>query len=235
LFVQKLLKYKPKINKKNTYINQMNNLKKILLCVSIPLLSLLLIILLVEIRTQIALNDYSMLPDGVKVVDKVVLGRRKRSFSSEELELGFYREFDNGIDKAFRRDAIELLCTNRGNILLVLKLLNFRGLVIDDRPFLQIHDGSLRGGKVPIKNINYLDSGYFHTIVSDPLSEREITSIIKALEKSNFTTISFYAMEGGNLFTNEAKVSKVKKLIDRCQPSISTNFFQLDRQSYRLS
>ncbi|MGL5079537.1 MAG: hypothetical protein ACRDBG_27375, partial [Waterburya sp.] len=126
--------------------------------------------------------------------------------------------FRNGILKAFRRDAIELVCTNRGEVLLVLKISNFRGTIIDDKPFLRISDGSLRGGKVPIKNINYLGSGYFYTVTSEPLSRQETTEIIKALEKSNFTTISFYAMDGSKLFTNEAKVSEVKKLVNNCQP-----------------
>ncbi|MGL5806510.1 MAG: hypothetical protein ACRC11_13910, partial [Xenococcaceae cyanobacterium] len=59
----------------------MNILKKIFLYISAAIGSLLLIVLVVEIRTNIALNDYSMLPDGVKVVDKVVLGRRERTLS----------------------------------------------------------------------------------------------------------------------------------------------------------
>ncbi|MGL5877197.1 MAG: hypothetical protein ACRC2V_05380, partial [Xenococcaceae cyanobacterium] len=59
----------------------MNILKKIFLYISAAIGSLLLIVLVVEIRTNIALNDYSMLPHGITVVDKVVLGRRERSFS----------------------------------------------------------------------------------------------------------------------------------------------------------
>jgi hypothetical protein len=58
----------------------MNNLTKYFLCISTPILSLLLIIHSVEKETNIALNDYSMFPDGVKVVDEVVLGRRPRNF-----------------------------------------------------------------------------------------------------------------------------------------------------------
>jgi hypothetical protein len=92
----------------------MNKLKKIFLYISISILSILLIILLVEIRTNIALNDYSMLPSGVKVVDKVVLGRRNR---------GIFE----GLDKAFRRGAIEFFCTNKSDVLLIMKDYKFGG------------------------------------------------------------------------------------------------------------
>ena len=101
----------------------MNNLKKIFLYISIPILSLLLIIFLVEIMTTKALNDYSMLPPGVKVVDKVILGRRERTLS-DGLIRAYYREFDDGILRAFRRNAIGLVCTNQGDVLLVLKISN---------------------------------------------------------------------------------------------------------------
>jgi hypothetical protein len=195
----------------------MNNITKIFFYISTPILSLLLIIHSVENKTNIALNDYSMLPNGVKVVDKVVLGRRPRTLSNG-LMSAYHDELRDGISRAFRRNAIELVCTNKSDILLVLKISSYRGLIIDDQPVLKIDDGSLRGGKVSIKNIDYLGSGYFYTVVSDPLSKTETTGIIKALEKSNFTTISFYAMDGSKLFTNDAKVSEVKELINNCQP-----------------
>ncbi len=195
----------------------MNNLTKFFLCIFSSILLLLLTISLVEIRTNIALNDYSMFPSGVKVVDKAILGRRERTLANG-LMSAYYDELQDGILRAFRRNAIELVCTNQGNVLLSLKILNYRGIIINDKPILQIDDDSLRGGKVPIKNITYLGNRYFHTIVSDPLSKREKTLIIRALEQSNFTTISFYAMDGSNLFTNDAKVSEVKQLINNCQP-----------------
>jgi hypothetical protein len=197
----------------------MNYLKKIFFAISASTLLLSLIIFVVEIRTNKALNDYSMLPDEVKVVDKVILGRRPRTLSNGLIS-AYHDEFEDGILRAFCRNAIELVCTNKREVLLVLKIHIpiGRGPIIDDRPVLKIRDGSLRGGQVPIESIEVFSGNYFDTVVSNPLSKTETTEIIKALVKSNFSTISFYAMDGSNLFTNEAKVSKVKQLINNCQP-----------------
>ncbi|MBW4533542.1 MAG: hypothetical protein KME09_06350 [Pleurocapsa minor HA4230-MV1] len=196
----------------------MNNLKKILLYVSIPILLLLLIILLVEKRTNKALNDYSMLPDGVKVVDKIVLGRRPRTLSSGLIR-AYHQELQDGISRAFRRNAIELVCTNKSEVLLVEKIHIpiGQGPVIDDRPRLWIRDGSVDYNPVLIKNIEVFYGDYFDTVVSNPLSKIETTGIIKALEKSNFTKMSFEAMDGSRLFTNDAKVPEVRRLINNCQ------------------
>ncbi|BAZ43515.1 hypothetical protein NIES4102_05160 [Chondrocystis sp. NIES-4102] len=197
----------------------MNNLKNIFLYISIPILSLFLIILLVEKRTNKALNDYSMLPDGVKVVDKVVLGRRLRTLSNG-LMSAYRNEFSNGIFRAFRRSAIELVCTNKSEVLLVLKIHIpiGQGPVIDDKPRLWIRDGSVHDSPVSIKNIKVFYSDYFDTVVSNPLSKATTTSVIKALEKSNFTKMSFEAMDSSRLFTNDAKVPEVRRLINNCQP-----------------
>jgi hypothetical protein len=197
----------------------MNNFTKFFLCISTPILSLLLIIHSVEKETNIALNDYSMFPDGVKVVDKVVLGRRPRTLSNG-LMSAYHDELRNGISRAFRRNAIELVCTNKSEVLLVLKIHIpiGRGPVIDDQPRLWIRDGSVNNSPVAIKNIEVFSGDYFDTVVSNPLSKTTTSSIIKALEKSNFTKISFEAMDSSALFTNDAKVSKVKQLINNCQP-----------------
>jgi hypothetical protein len=197
----------------------MNNLKKIFLCLSASALLLSLIILIVEIRTNKALNDYSMLSNGVKVVDKAILGRRERTLANGLIS-AYHDELQDGILRAFRRNSIELVCTNRDEVLLVLKIHIpiGRGPIIDDKPFLRISDGSLRGGKVFIRNIEVFYSNYFDAVTSEPLSKPKTTSIIQALEKSNFTTISFYAMDGSRLFTNDAEVSEIKELIDNCQP-----------------
>jgi hypothetical protein len=141
-----------------------------------------------------------------------------RETLSNGLMSAYHDELENGISRAFRRDAIELVCTNKSEVLLVLKISNFRGTIIDDRPRLWIRDGSVNDSPVPIKNINYLGDGYFYTVVSDPLSKTETTGIIKALEKSNFTKMSFEAMDGSRLFTNNVQIYEVKELIDNCQP-----------------
>jgi hypothetical protein len=197
----------------------MNYLKKIFFAISASTLLVSLIILVVEIRTNKALNDYSMLPDGVRVVDKVVLGRRPRTLSNGLIR-AYQDELLYGILRAFRRDAIELICTNKSEVLLGLKIHIpiGRGPVIDDHPDLIIEDGNLRGGEVPIKNIEVFYSDYFDTVVSNPLSKTETTGIIKALEKSNFTTIRFDAMDSSRLFTNHVKVFEVKELVNNCQP-----------------
>jgi hypothetical protein len=206
----------------------MNNFQKRLLSILYLISPLLLfvlsvqqIILSVDKETDIALNDYSMLPRGVTVVDKVVLGRRKRTLA-EGLELAHYREFQHGIDKAFRRGAIELVCTNRGSILLVMK--DYKaddvGPSMSDKASLFIDifvDNNLTTKQIEIKQVTFVDKKYFDTLVSAPLSKQEIISILKVLKDGTITHIGFSTMDGGNAFAGNAKISDVKMLIDRCQ------------------
>ncbi|MGL5875794.1 MAG: hypothetical protein ACRC2R_26110 [Xenococcaceae cyanobacterium] len=207
----------------------MNNLKNRLLSILYLISPLLLfalsvqqIIISVEKETDIALNDYSMLPRGVTVVDKVVLGRRKRSFS-DGLYIAYYREFQHGIDKAFRRGAIELVCTNRGNILLVMKgyKADYVGPGESDNASLFINvfaDNKVTVKEVKIKQVSFLSRKYFDTLVSAPLSQQEITSILKVLKNGTITYIGFSTMDGGNAFAGNVQVSEVKKIIDNCHP-----------------
>jgi hypothetical protein len=184
----------------------MNNLKKIFLYISASILLLLLIIFVVEIRTTIALNDYSMLPDGVKVVDKVVLGRRNR---------GIFE----GLDKAFRRGAIELVCTNQGNILLLMKDYILHFSIYKEAIFytsFRIENG-VKKGRSEINQMEFLSSKYFDTLVSTPLSEREIASILQALKERNSNRISLGLFDSGYAFTGNAKISDVEMLINQCQ------------------
>lgn len=196
----------------------MINFKKVFIYILISILSLLLIILLVEIRTSIALNDYSMLPHGVKIVDKVVLGRRNRTLS-EGLGKAYYLEFRHGIDKAFRRGAIELVCTNGGNILLVMK--DYKKYIEEaDEAFLFISfrvENSIFKGEVKINRIEFLSREYFDTFVSIPLSETENVSVLKALKQRKSSNIGLSTFDGGNAFIGNAKVSDVEMLINKCQ------------------
>jgi hypothetical protein len=160
-----------------------------------------------------------MLLDRVKIVNKVILGRRERTLS-QGLEHAYNLEFSDGIDKAFRRGAIELVCTKKGDILLIMKGYKGGGHSVgpglSDRASLLI-DSSLTGGWIDIKRITFLSREYFDTLVSNPLSKQEITSILKALKKRKSTSIGFSTMDGGNAFAGNAKISDVKMLIDRCQ------------------
>lgn len=196
----------------------MNYLKRILVYIFSPVLFLLLIILLVEIRTIIALNDYSMLPEGVKVVDKVVLGRRERTLS-KGLRRAYILEFSEGILRAFRRGVISLICTNQNEVLLLVqdfRLVRSVGPGLSDKGTLSIGIGS-QGGNIKIRQITFLSREYFDTFTSYPLTIPEKKMILKALKKKKTNRITLYTFDGGNPFLLKVKVSEVKKIIDSCQ------------------
>ena len=196
----------------------MNNLKKILIYISIPILSRLLIILLVEIRTNIALNDYSMLPSKPIVVDKVVLGRRDRGFH-KGLLYAYYLEFGEGILKAFRRGAIELVCTSTGNIKLVMKDFKPYYKSSDDASLsisFRIENG-VKKGNVHINEMRFGSSGYFDSFASAPLTDREIADLLEALKQRKSNRVGLSTMDGGNGFSGNAKLSDVEMLINRCK------------------
>lgn len=183
--------------------------------------SLLLIVLIfvsifvsVEKKTEEALKDYSMLPDGIKVVDKAILGRRERTLS-KGLRRAYLNEFGSGNKGIFRRGAISLICTNQNNVLL---------LVQDYKPEGDIGKGFFRGsdntaskyghGETKISNMTYLSRGYFDTYVSDPLSEEEIASIVEILTIEDIVHIAIIAFDGGDAFAPEFNLSEVKQLIN---------------------
>jgi hypothetical protein len=196
----------------------MNDFKKIFLYLSAAIGSLLLIVLVVEIRTNIALNDYSMLPEGVKVVDKVVLGRRERTLS-KGLGRAYDLEFENGIFRAFRRGAIELVCTNQNFILLIMKDRKPHGGGADTAT-LSISGDMENGifkGETEIKRMEFLSNEYFDTLASDPLSDTEIASILQALKDRKSNNIGLSIFDGGNGFIGNAKLSDVEMLITQCK------------------
>lgn len=198
----------------------MNNLKKIFLYISIPTLLLLLIILLVEIRTNIALNDYSMLPSKPKVVDKVVLGRRDRGFH-QGLYHAYRLEFGEGILRAFRRGSIELVCTETGNVKLIMRDFKPQYELSDDAFFhtsFSIENGVAKG-EAYIEEMRFGSAGYFDSFESKPLNEIEIKAILKALTERTpgDDHIGLSTMDGGNGFRGNAKLSDVEMLVDRCK------------------
>lgn len=181
------------------------------------IISFIVITRIVEHRTNEALQDYSMLPDNQKVVDKVVLGRSYPGFRYLSSEHMNYK-----INQLFRSGVIEIVCTNRNYILLVMKDFKHKNvapgrtekgyLFID----LRVENGEKKGNIV-IDEVTFLSKGYFHTLASSPLSYIEIISIIKALEERKSNHIGFGTFDGGNAFSGNAEVSEVKKLVDRCQ------------------
>lgn len=179
----------------------------------------------VEKKTEQALKDYSMLPDGVKVIDKAILGRRERTLS-KGLRQAYIREFGDGILRAFRRGAISLICTNQNNVLLIVQ---------DYKPTRHGKAGGIgeaffngnnsttskatafKHGETNISNMTYLSRGYFDVYVSDPLSQQEITSILEILRIEGLVHIGIVAFDGGDRFASEFNLSKVEQLINDCQ------------------
>ena len=203
----------------------MNTLKKIFIGVSAPILFLLLIIFVVEIKTNQVLNDYSMLPSKPIVVDKVVLGRRDRGFH-RGLYIAYRLEFRHGISKAFRRGAIELVCTNAGEILLVMKDYKYDYQKFDEAYLFitfRIEEDRAKG-EVKINKMNFVSRDYFDTLVSDPLTHEEMIAILEALRQrasntleSQTNRIGLGTMDGGNGFIGNAKTSNVEILFEKCK------------------
>ncbi|MEM8718739.1 MAG: hypothetical protein AAGE84_05455 [Cyanobacteria bacterium P01_G01_bin.39] len=173
-----------------------------------------------EKKTEQALKDYSMLPDGVEVVDKAILGRRERTLS-KGLHEAYLLESKINNKGIFRRGAISLICTDKNNVLL---------LVQDYRPTRNgkaagIGEVLFEGSSISYSNLKktkishmiYLYRGYFDVYVSDPLSKAEIFSILEILNIKDIAWLGIYAFDQGNNFTAEFNLPKVKQLIDNCQ------------------
>ncbi len=190
--------------------------------------------ILVEKTTEEALKDYSMLPDGIKVVDKAILGRRERTLS-KGLRYAYIREFGdgeffgNGIYRGFRRGAISLVCTNQNNVLLIVQ--DFKqtrhgkaGGLVGEGLF-SGHNVTDSKSKVTafqhketeISNMTYLFRGYFDVYVSDPLSQQEINSILETMKIEGLVQLGINFYDGGDAFAPEFNLSQIEQLINSCQ------------------
>ena len=180
-----------------------------------------LIFIVVETQTNKALKDYSMLPKGVEVVAKVILGRRERTLS-KGLRQGYIRESRTNNKGIFRRGAISLICTNQNNVLLLVQAYrptrHGKAGGIGEGLFQGSNFSASKRGETQISNMTYLYRGYFDVYVSDPLSQQEITSIIEILKIEVITQVKIIAFDGGNVFTADYNLSEVEQLIDNCQP-----------------
>ena len=184
----------------------MNYLKKIALCIFTLSTLIVMIFLYVEIKTNRALKDYSMLPDEQTVVDKAVLGRGSTRILVR---------LRNGL----KRGALELICTNKGNIYLLMKD-DVRYLTFDKGATLftdfRVENG-VKKGEAEIEEMDQVSSGYFDTMLSRPLSEKETSEIIQALkEQINSKTISLGLDDGSYGFIDRANISDVIELIEQC-------------------
>jgi len=179
-----------------------------------------ILFILIEIKNNKALKDYSMLPDGIKVTDKALLGRRERTLS-KGLRQAYIQEFGDGVTRAFRRGAISLICTNQNNVLLLVQAYrptrHGTAAGIGEGVFKGSSIPASKRGKTKISNMTYLSRGYFDVYVSDPLSEQETASILEILKIEGIARIKILAFDGGNVFTAEYNLPEVEQLINSCQ------------------
>ena len=185
----------------------MNDLKKIALSICALFTLLAAIFFYVETQTNKALRDYSILPDAQQVVDRAVLGRKSTRILVR---------LRNGL----KRGALELICTNKGNIYLLMKD-DVRYLTIYKRVTLftdyRVENG-VHKGDADIEQMDQVSSGYFDTMLSRPLSEKETTEIIQALkERRDSKTISLGLDDGSYGFIDRVNLSDVTRLIDQCK------------------
>lgn len=198
----------------------MKYLKNLFFLIFSPILFLFLLFAYVETQTNKALKDYSMLPNGVEVVNKVILGRRERTLS-KGLRRAYILEFGSGNKGIFRRGAISLICTNEKNVVLFVQdykpTRHGKAGGVGKGLFTGSNTTASKYGKVDISNMRYLYRGYFDIYFSDPLSKREIKSMLEILEMENISRIGINAFDGGDVFSRNFAFSDVKQLTDNCQ------------------
>lgn len=80
-----------------------------------------------------------------------------------------------------------------------------------------------RKGSADIRKLAVITGGYLADLLSNPLSEEEINSVLQALkegEKSNAEDSNHISIGIGDTsygFTNRTNISDVNRVIDRCQ------------------
>ena len=189
------------------YKDLMNYLKKAALCIFTLSTLIVMIFLYVEIKTNRALKDYSMLPDEQILVDKAVLGRGVTNILIRLL----YR---------LKPGVLELICTNKGNIYLLMKDdVRYVTFYKDATLFTDYRlENGVHKGEAEIAEMDWVSSGYFDTMLSRPLSEKETTGIIQALkERRDSKYVSLSLKESAYGFIDHANISDVIRLINRCK------------------
>jgi hypothetical protein len=158
-----------------------------------------------------SLNDYSMLPNNQKIINKVELGEeRKKLF--------------RGLNYELKSSVLEIVCTDKKNILLVFKSdldENFKYITFNAKASFYTSfrvENELFKGKAEIREMNYVDSKFLNTMVSNSLSKQEIDDIIKALEERNSDlSIGIGLDQTGFSLNGNAKTSDVKRLNLNCK------------------
>jgi len=152
-----------------------------------------------EKSTEKALEDYSMLPNGIKVIDKVILGRE---------------------EDTLRPGAISLICTDQKDVLLFVQdsRTNYReGAGGSGKGDFKGYNLAGERGYVEISNMIPLSRGYFYTYMSDSLSSNQIAEILKILKIEKLHGISIYTFDGNDSFNSKFDPVKVERLINNCQ------------------
>ena len=72
--------------------------------------------------------------------------------------------------------------------------------------------------------MNFVSIDYFDTLVSDPLTNKEMIAILEALKQRASNTVKYKTnriglgtMDGGNGFSGNAKTSDVEILFEQCK------------------
>lgn len=173
-----------------------------------------------DFENELAWNDYSMLPKNQTMVDRVILGRNSKDIIIR------LRRLLHDPREGLKRNSLELLCTNKSNIYLLMRVYETRYLTYDVSATLytdfRIEDG-IRKGSADIRKLVVINGGYLADLLSNPLSEEEINSVLQALKegkKSNTEDSNYISIGIGDTaygFTNLTNTFDVNRVIERCQ------------------
>lgn len=166
-----------------------------------------------EYRYNQEFNNYSMLPNNQKIVNKVELGKDKKKL--------FW-----GLDYEIKNSVLEIICTDSGNTSIVLKSDSkeqfYYMTANKSATFFAAFriENMVKKGKAKIQAMNFIGANgtYINTMVSNSLSKQETDDIIKALEERNSDRdIGLGFSETGFGFRGNAKTSDVKRLVSECK------------------
>ncbi len=199
----------------------MNNLRKLFLITSLFLASISVVYILIcqnifrnlENQYYKAFNDYSMLPNNQRIVNSVKLGNRQKK--------PFW-----GLNYIIEDASLHLVCTNKNNVLLVIKD-DINNLTIIDGMFFSASfriENGVKKGTAKIRHYDVVNSDYLDTeidtLVSNALSKREINSIVSVLKDRIPNPYPFIGIGFDNTstgFADLANVPEVEALIKKCK------------------